>query len=68
MMKLFPLIYILAGPTLAGILMIFALAAGLSNKAMLILIAIGFIVAIPVAWVVAKAIVEKTGWGKPKSA
>ena len=68
MLKLFLLIYILAGPTLAGIPMIVALAAGMSNKVMLTLVAIGFIVAIPVAWLVAKAIIEKTGWGKPKSA
>ena len=68
MWKLFPLIYILAGPTLAGIPMIFALAAGLSKETMLILAAIGFIVAIPVSWLVAKTIMEKTGWGKPKNA
>ena len=68
MLKMFLLIYILAGPTLAGIPMIFALAAGLSKSVMLALIAAGFIVAIPVSWFVAKAIVEKTGWGNPKSA
>ena len=68
MLKLFLLIYILAGPTLAGIPMIFALAAGLSKTIMFALIAIGFIVAIPVAWYVAKAIMERTGWGNPKSA
>lgn len=68
MWKLFPLIYILAGPTLAGIPMIFALAAGMSKQTMLALAAIGFIVAIPVSWYVAKAIIEKTGWGNPKNA
>ena len=68
MWKLFPLIYILAGPTLAGIPMIVALAAGMSRQTMITLAIIGFIVAIPVAWYVAKVIVEKTGWGNPKSA
>ena len=67
MWKLFPLIYILAGPTLAGIPMIFALAAGLPKETMFTLAAIGFIVAIPVAWYIAKVIVEKTGWGRPKN-
>jgi len=68
MLKMFLLIYILAGPTLAGIPMIFALAAGLSKQVMFTLIAIGFIVAIPVSWLVAKAIIKKTDWGKPKNA
>ena len=63
MLKMFLLIYILAGPTLAGMLMTFALAARLSNSTMLLLTAIGAVVAIPIAWVVARMINERTGWG-----
>jgi len=61
---MFLLIYILAGPTLAGIMMTFALAARLSNNTMLLLTAIGAVVALPIAWIVAKMIVERTGWGQ----
>ncbi len=64
MLKMFLLIYILAGPTLAGILMTAALAARLDNSTMLWLIAAGAIIAIPVAWMVAKVLVERTGWGQ----
>ena len=64
MLKMFLLIYILAGPTLAGILMTVALVLRLDNAAMLWLVAAGAVIAIPVAWVVAKMIVEKTGWGQ----
>ncbi len=64
MLKMFLLIYILAGPTLAGILMTFSLAARLDNSTMLLLTAIGAVVAIPIAWVVAKMIIERTGWGR----
>jgi len=60
MMKLFLLIYVLAGPTLAGILMTVALAARMSNAAMFWLIAAGFIIALPVSWFVAKAINNMT--------
>ena len=64
MLKMFLLIYILAGPTLAGIMMTIALAARMNTSTMLVLTAIGAVVAIPVAWVVAKMIIEKTGWGQ----
>jgi len=67
MLKMFLLIYVLAGPTLAGIMMTFALAARLPNNTMLLLTAIGAVIAIPVAWIVAKMIVEKTGWGQRKA-
>ncbi len=60
-MKLFLLIYVLAGPTLAGILMTVALAVRLPNSIMMWLIATGFLVAIPVAWFVARAIENATG-------
>jgi len=64
MMKLFLLIYVIASPTLAGILMTFALAARLPNSTMYILIAAGFILALPVAWFVAKAINNQTAGRK----
>ena len=60
MLKMFLLIYLLAGPTLAGILMIIALVMRLSNSVMLGMIAGGFIIAIPVAWYVGKIIYERT--------
>ncbi len=60
MMKLFLIIYIIASPTLAGILMTVALAARMSNTTMYWLIAAGFIIALPVAWFVAKAIDNMT--------
>ncbi len=68
MLKLFPLIYILTGPTVAGILMLASLVMGLSNTTMMWLIAIGFVVALPISWFVTKAIIEHTGWGTNKSA
>ncbi len=64
MMKLFFLIYLLAGPTLAGILMTVALAARMSNNTMYILIAAGFLIGLPVAWFVAKAIDNQTAGRK----
>ncbi len=64
MLKMFLLIYILAGPTLAGIMMTFALATRLSNNTMLLLTAIGAVIALPIAWIVARMIVERTGWGQ----
>ncbi len=56
MLKLFLIIYIVASPTLAGILMTVALAARMSNNAMYWLIAAGFAIAIPVSWYIARAI------------
>jgi len=60
MLKLFLITYIISGPTLAGILMTVALAARMSNNMMYALIAAGFVLAIPVAWFVAKAIANMT--------
>ncbi|WP_156098481.1 hypothetical protein [Thermopetrobacter sp. TC1] len=60
MLKMFLIIYVLAGPTLAGILMTVALAARWSNSVMMWLIAAGFIIAIPVSWYVGKIIYERT--------
>ncbi len=64
MLKMFLIIYILAGPTLAGIMMTVALAARMDNATMLWLTAAGAVIAIPIAWVVAKMIVDRTGWGQ----
>ncbi|WP_223637364.1 CTP synthetase [Rhodobacter sp. TJ_12] len=59
MTRLFGIIYALAGPTLAGILITAALTMNMINtKAMIYAAAIGFIVALPIAWVVAKQIKE----------
>jgi hypothetical protein len=64
MMKLFLIMYLLAGPTLAGILMTVALAMRLSNSTMYVMIAAGFVIALPVAWFVAKAINNQTAGRK----
>ncbi|WP_377389998.1 CTP synthetase [Rhodobacter lacus] len=59
MTRLFGIIYALAGPTLAGILITAALTMNMFNtKAMLVAAAVGFVVALPIAWVVAKQINE----------
>ena len=68
MLKMFLLMYVLAGPTLAGILMIVALVLRTSNSVMLGLIAAGFILAIPVSWYVAKVILENTSGKNTKAA
>ncbi|PTV96348.1 hypothetical protein C8J27_102142 [Rhodobacter aestuarii] len=57
MTRLFGIIYALAGPTLAGILITAALTMNMINtKSMIYAAAIGFIVALPIAWIVAKQI------------
>lgn len=68
MLRMFLLMYVLAGPTLAGILMIVALVLRTSNAVMLWLIAAGFVLAIPVSWYVAKLILERTGGKSTKAA
>ncbi len=60
MLKMFLIIYVLAGPTLAGILMTIALAARLSSPMVVGLALVGFVLALPVAWVVGKMIYERT--------
>ncbi|SOC16448.1 hypothetical protein, partial [Rhodobacter maris] len=63
MTRLFGIIYALAGPTLAGILITAALTMNMFNtKAMMIAAAIGFVVALPIAWVVARHM-----WTPPSS-
>ncbi|MFC5739450.1 hypothetical protein DFO80_107164 [Rhodobacter sp. 140A] len=58
MIRLMGIIYALAGPTLAGVLIIAALTMNMFDmKSMLAAAAIGFVVAIPAAWLVARQIV-----------
>ncbi|MEX1660969.1 hypothetical protein AB4874_04795 [Thioclava sp. 15-R06ZXC-3] len=58
-MRLFAIIYSLAGPTLAGILIIAALTMNMfTSRAIIASAVIGFIVALPIAWFVSKQIDE----------
>ena len=58
-MRLFAIIYSLAGPTLAGILITAALTMNMfTPRAMIASALIGFLVALPVAWFVSKQIRE----------
>lgn len=58
-MRLFAIIYSLAGPTLAGILITAALTMNMfTTNAMIVSAVIGFVVALPIAWYVAKMIRE----------
>lgn len=57
MLRLAAVIYILLGATLAGIFIIAALTVGMDAAQPIIYAAVaGFIVALPVSWVVAKQI------------
>lgn len=57
MYRLFGIIYALAGPTLAGILITAALTMNMANTKTMIYAAIaGFVVALPIAWIVARQI------------
>ena len=57
MSKLALMIYLIAAPTLAGVAMVAALTVpGTSTTVMLWAIALGFVAAIPVAFLVAKKI------------
>ncbi|MCK0139644.1 CTP synthetase [Aliiroseovarius sp. F47248L] len=57
MFRLAAVIYILLGATLAGIFIIAALTVGMDTAQPIIYAAIaGFVVALPVSWVVAKQI------------
>ena len=58
-MRLFAIMYSLAGPTLAGILITAALTMNMfTTKAMIGAAAIGFVLALPISWCVAKMIRE----------
>lgn len=58
---LFGIIYALAGPTLAGILITAALTMNMfDTKSMIVAAAVGFLAALPIAWIVAKQINENT--------
>ncbi|MDP1669965.1 hypothetical protein [Phaeovulum sp.] len=55
MFRLASLIYAVAGPTLAGILIVVALSAGRDGlNAILYAAAIGAVLALPASWLVAK--------------
>lgn len=57
MYRLFGIIYALAGPTLAGILIVAALTMNMFDyKSMIYAALIGFAAALPIAWVVARQI------------
>ncbi len=59
MIRLVPLIYIVLGATLAGIFMIAGLTMGYDTRNPIILEAlVGFVVAIPVTWAIAKKIAD----------
>ena len=58
-MALFLLVYVVLGATLAGSFMVAALTMGLDTMQPMLYAALaGFVVALPVAWVVAKKIRE----------
>jgi hypothetical protein len=59
MLRLFSIIYALAGPTLAGILVTAVLAMNMVNtKSVVVAAAVGFVLGLPAAWLVAKQIKE----------
>lgn len=59
MIRLMGIIYSLAGPTLAGILITAALVMNMfDTKSMIIAAAVGFVAALPISWIVAKMIDE----------
>ncbi len=59
MPKLVPLIYIIAGATLAGIFMVVALTAGYDTSKPIVYSALaGFVVALPVTWIIARKIAD----------
>ena len=59
MLKLVPLIYIIVGATLAGIFMVAGLTAGYDTMQPIIVEALaGFVVGLPVTWVIAKKIAD----------
>lgn len=59
MLRLTSIMYSLVGPTIAGILITAALVMGkFDTQSMIIAAAVGFIVAVPVSWLVAKKVVD----------
>lgn len=57
MTRLFGIMYALAGPTLAGVLIVAALTMGMyDTKSMIYAAVVGFVAALPVAWIVAKKV------------
>ncbi len=60
MTKFATFIYIVAAPTLAGIGAVIALVLGLSTKMLIACIVIGFVVALPVSFIIGKKVRELT--------
>ena len=59
MSKLVPLIYIVVGATLAGVFMVVALTAGFDTTQPVVYSALaGFVVGLPVTWIIAKKIAD----------
>lgn len=58
-MRLFGIIYALVGPTLAGILITAALTMNMvDTRSMIVAAVLGFVVALPVTWLVARQIAD----------
>ena len=58
-MRLFGIIYALVGPTLAGILITAALTMNMvDTRSMIVAAVLGFVVALPVTWLVALQIAD----------
>lgn len=61
MLRLAAIVYIIVGPTVAGIAMITALVAGhTTSNAVIWSVLIGFVLALPVSWVLARQIDSRT--------
>ncbi|SIS69123.1 hypothetical protein [Phaeovulum vinaykumarii] len=59
MFRLFAIIYALTGPTLAGILMVAVLSMNMFNSTAIIYsVAAGFIIGLPVAFIVARKLTQ----------
>lgn len=60
MARMMMLIYLIAGPTLAGILIVVALVGGLETQQPILIAAItGFVAALPVSWFVARQLADR---------
>lgn len=56
-MKWLPLLtYVLAAPTIAGSIMIALLTMGVDNRTLIVGTLAGFVIALPVAWLVSRSI------------
>ena len=50
------LVYVLAAPTIAGSMMVALLTVGVPNNVLILGTLAGFVVALPVAWILSRAI------------